>query len=272
MIDYGYQLIKHVLESERALFSYGRHYTSSNKFADMIAAFMRKVIEPFVVALRSFLELSIIDTEDIEQPIPEANVVTVFLSYCQRDAGIADQIDMGLKTKLNDLIHISRDIRDVAYHESFKQFMQSIQDHDYVIILISDRYMRSRNCMFEVMETVKDAKYQSRLLFIVIQDEDKKYLTTPEKESIEADVYSIEGQTKYIMFWKQRDEELQQQIQQIGDPISAINQIKEKKIIQRILLDLPDFLEFVRDNRGISLGDHISEDYASICKYMKLDA
>lgn len=271
LIDFGYQLISCILESKRRLSSYGQHYTTSRKYADMIIALMRKVIEPFVVALRSYLEICMIDMDDVEKTEINTNTVTVFLSYCQKDSGIADQIDEGLQDKLKDAIHISRDIRDVAYHESFKQFMQSIQDHDFVIILISDRYMKSRNCMFEMLETVKDVKYQHRLLFIVLKDEDKKYLSDSEKESIEADVYSVDGETKYIMYWKHRNEELQNQIQQIGDPMMAINQVKERKIVQRILLDLPDFLEFIRDNKGVPLEEHISENYARICKYMKLN-
>lgn len=271
LVDYGYQLINCILESNRSLFIYGQPYTSSNKFADMISAFMRKVVEPFVVALRSYLELSLIDAADSEEASTTSSAINVFLSYCQKDSEIADLIDNGLRDKLDESIHISRDIRDVAYHESFKQFMQTIQDHDYVIILISDRYLKSRNCMFEVTETVKDSKYQSRLIFVVIQDNDKKYLSDPGVDSIAGDVYSIDGQTKYIVFWKEKEDALQQQIDQIGDPISAINQIKEMKVVKRIRLDLPDFLEFIRDNNAYPLSRHLEEGFSSMCRYMNIE-
>ena len=67
-----------------------------------------------------------------------------------------------------------RDIRDVEYHESFKRFMQSIEKHDYVITIISDNYLKSRNCMFEMLEVVKDS-YFSKSYFIVLGDDDAKY-------------------------------------------------------------------------------------------------
>jgi len=270
LIDFGYQLLQYMLQGKRRLSFFGRSYTSSNKYADMINAFMRKVIEPFVVTLRTFLELSMIDSTDDEESTFSAEQVTVFLSYCQKDSDIADLIDSGLKQKHEDKIHISRDIRDVAFHESFKQFMQTIQDHDYVIILISDRYMKSRNCMFEVLETIKDTKYQDRLLYIVLQDEDKKYLPSLKDELLGADVYSNEGQTKYIVYWKHREEEIQQQINEIGDTVSAINQIKEMKIVKKILLELPDFLDFIRDSKGLSLSTHVAENYASMSSFMKV--
>ena len=53
--------------------------------------------------------------------------------------------------------------------------MQSIGKHDYVIMLISDSYLKSSNCMYEVMEVMRDRQYKDRILFILLRDEDKKY-------------------------------------------------------------------------------------------------
>ena len=267
LIDFEYQLIQFVLNGKRELFFYGESYTSSNKFADMITAFMRKVIEPFVVALRSYLELSLIDAVEYELP-ESANEKTIFLSYCQKDTDIADLIDSNLRNKLEGKAKISRDIRDVMYHESFGAFMRTIQDHDYVILLISDRYLKSRNCMYEVLEAIKDSKYKDKIVFVVLRDEDKKYFKSPCEESIAADVYSLEGQTKYTLYWQEKEAALQSQIDSIGDKTYAISQIKENAIIKRILLDLPDFFSFIRDNNGLSLTSHIADHFCSMTQYM----
>ena len=269
LIDYEYQLIQFVLTGKRQLFFYGEHYTSSNKFADMITAFMRKVIEPFVVALRSYLEISLIDADDSEaaETVTEK---TIFLSYCQRDSDIADLIDNHLREKLKEKARISRDIRDIAFHESFGQFMRTIQDHDFVILLISDHYLKSRNCMFEVLEAIKDSRFENKIIFIVLKDEDKSLMAVPCEESIAANVYNPAGQTQYTLYWKQKENELQAQIDEIGDPTYAISQIKEKRIVAKILLDLPELIEFVRDSKGLPLSAHISEDFSSILKFMGL--
>ena len=84
------------------------------------------------------------------------------------------------------------------------------------------------------------------------------------------DIYSSEGQTQYILYWRSKEAELQARIDEIGDPTYAISQIKEKKIVQKILLDLPDFFEFVRDNNGPPLTMHLSEDFKSILSFMGL--
>lgn len=269
LINYEYQLLRYILSNKRQLFWYGERYTSSNKFVDMISAFMRKVIEPFVVALRSYLEICLIDANDLEDNEEPAKK-TIFLSYCQKDSDIADIIDSRLSEKLGTIATISRDIRDVAYHESFGKFMRTIQDHDYVMLLISNHYLRSRNCMFEVTEAIKDTRYDKKIIFIVLKDNDKELIESPCEDTIEADIYSSEGQTQYILYWRSKEAELQAQIDEIGDPTCAISQIKEKKIVQKILLDLPDFFEFVRDNNGLPLTMHLSEDFKSILSFMEL--
>lgn len=269
LISYGFQLIKYILDGPKQLIGICMDYTSSNKFSDNIEAFMRKSIEPFVVAVRTYIELNFIDADD-ENTNLDKTVKTVFLSYCQKDKDIADCIDEKIGHILEGKATLSRDIRDVEYHESFKKFMQSIENHDYVISIISDNYLKSRNCMYEMLEVVKDSKFSQRLLFIVLTNEDAKYYKVAHIQDIGADVYSVSGQAKYSKYWSQMDKELDSEIEEIGNSIYAINQIKEKKIIQKILLDLPDFLEFVRDNKGLSLTEHLENDFDDMISFMKL--
>lgn len=269
LISCGFQLIKYILDGPKQLIGLCMGYTSSNKFSDNIEAFMRKSIEPFVVAVRTYIELNFIDANDENANI-DKTVKTVFLSYCQKDKDIADCIDEKMGKLLEGTATLSRDIRDVEYHESFKKFMQSIEKHDYVISIISDNYLKSRNCMYEMLEVVKDSKFSQRLLFIVLTNEDAKYYKIAPVQNIGADVYSVSGQARYLKYWSQMDKELDSEIEEIGNAIYAINQIKEKKIIQKILLDLPDFLEFVRDNKGLSLAEHLENGFTDMILFMEL--
>ena len=192
----------------------------------------------------------------------------MFLSYCQKDSDIANLIEEGLAPHINGKARISRDIRDVEYHESFKKFMQTIETHDFVIMIISDHYLKSRNCMFEVLEVIKDSQFQKKLAFIVLSDEDIQYYQNQDIPSIGAKVYSLEGQTTYSLYWENVETELQGQIETLGDPTRAIHQIKEKRIVQRILLDLPEFIEFIKDAKGLPLSEHIDSGFKDILKFL----
>ena len=269
IVDYGYQLLQYILDGPKQLHALAYGYSSSKKFKDMIAGFMRKAIEPFVTAVKSYLELSLIDCPETEpEVIDESHEKTLFLSYCQKDSDIANLIEGGLAPHINGKVRISRDIRDVEYHESFKKFMQTIESHDFVIMIISDHYLKSRNCMFEVLEVIKDSQFQKKLAFIVLTDEDIQYYQEQNIPSIGAKVYSLEGQTEYSLYWTKVEKELQDQIEALGDPTRAIHQIKEKRIVQRILLDLPEFMEFIKDAKGLPLSEHIDSRFNNILKFL----
>ena len=271
IVDYGYQLLQYILDGPKQLHVLAFGYSSSKKFKDMIAAFMRKTIEPFITAVKSYLELSLIDCPENEpEVVAESQEKTLFLSYCQKDSDIANLIEAGLAPHISGKATISRDIRDVEYHESFKKFMQTIETHDFVIMIVSDHYLKSRNCMFEVLEVIKDSQFQKKLAFIVLSDSDIQHYQDQTVPSIGAKVYSLEGQTAYSLHWAKIEKELQEQIDALGDPTRAIHQIKEKRVVQKILLDLPEFMEFIKDAKGLPLSEHIENEFIDIVKFMGL--
>lgn len=63
---------------------------------------------------------------------------------------------------------------------------------------------------------------------------------------------------------------IDKEIEEIGNPVYAISQLKEKRIITKIMLDLPDFLEFIRDNKGLSISDHEADGFTKMKKFMNL--
>lgn len=147
--------------------------------------------------------------------------------------------------------------------------MDSIQDHDYVVMLISDRYLKSRNCLYEVLETIKDHRFKDRLAYIVLCDDDSKWLEDS-SEKIGAKVYAVQDQAQYTIFWRNKEKEIRDKIDEIGDPAYTIELSKELKHIQKILLDLQDLLSFLSEYKGLPLQEHIDTNFNEILKYMKL--
>ena len=44
--------------------------------------------------------------------------------------------------------------------------MDTIQEHDYVLTVVSDTYLKRQACMYEVGEIIKDHHYKDKLLFV----------------------------------------------------------------------------------------------------------
>ncbi|WP_063608874.1 TIR domain-containing protein [Shouchella clausii] len=192
----------------------------------------------------------------------------VFLSYCQKDSCIADLVEERIKNKVRS-VQISRDIRDVKYKESFSKFMNSIGDHDFVITIISDQYLKSRNCMYEIVETMRDRNFLDKLFYVVIFEDDVKYYNDPTSTQIAADIYCLSGQENYLKYWQSEENELMKSISELADPLLISNHVEELRIITKIKLEILEFMNILRDRKGVSFGDMLDSDFEDIVSHIK---
>lgn len=110
--------------------------------------------------------------------------VNIFLSYCWNDSSEADRIYDYFKSSQN--IELHRDTIDIKKWGSIKEYMQSIENMDYVILLISDVYLKSANCMYEVLEIMRDRDYRDKIFPVVIFSE----------------IYNPITRAKYVKYWQ----------------------------------------------------------------------
>ena len=93
----------------------------------------------------------------------------IFLSYAQANDETVKRIDDDLQVAGITLI---KDIRDLKSYESIKDYMKRIRQTDFVLLIISDAYLNSRNCMYEILELVKDEDYKDKIIPIILADAD----------------------------------------------------------------------------------------------------
>lgn len=158
-----------------------------------------------------------------------------FLSYCQRDSYYADEIDFYFR---NTNINIKRDIREISIWKSIREYMKTIRDMDYAILIITENYLKSFNCMYEVMELMKEKDYQNKVFPVL-------YTT---------DIYKPAGKIEYIKYWNNEYCLLKRQIRQlkVENAISVINNLKE---IQSIQSSIDEFLTLVTDMNNPDVKD-----------------
>ena len=66
--------------------------------------------------------------------------------------------------------------------------MQTIRDNDFAVLLISDAYLKSANCMYEVLEIMKEQKFRTRIFPAII----------------DSAIYSTDKQIEYVQYWENR--------------------------------------------------------------------
>jgi cellulose biosynthesis protein BcsQ len=162
-------------------------------------------------------------------------MVSIFLSYCQKDSCYANEIDLYFK---DTNINIKRDIREISSWKSIRGYMKTIRNMEYAILIITENYLKSFNCMYEVMELMKEKDYKNKIFPVL-------YTT---------DIYKPTGKITYIKFWENEYYFLKSQIRQLKmeNAISVINNLKE---IQSIQSSIDEFLTLVADMNNPDVKD-----------------
>ncbi len=162
-------------------------------------------------------------------------MLDIFVSYCQKDKVYADFMDLYFKDKN---IKIHRDIRDIKDWKSIKEYMQTIRDMDYAVLVITNNYLRSFNCMYEVLEVMKDSKYKDKIFPVVV----------------ETSIYSPQGRILFIKFWEQKYDELSKQLKQV-DVVNLGSLPEDLKRTQSIASSMSEFLSLVADMNNPDISD-----------------
>jgi hypothetical protein len=116
----------------------------------------------------------------------------VFISYAwggEREETVT-KIDEALQKRG---IKIIRDKRDLGYKGSISGFMERIGQGNCVVVVISDKYLRSPNCMFELVEIAENKQFHDRIFPIVLAD---------------ANIYDPIKRIDYVSHWEGKRAEL----------------------------------------------------------------
>ena len=116
----------------------------------------------------------------------------VFISYAwgvEREE-IVNQIEQSLQERG---LKIVRDKNELGFKGSIKEFMERIGQGNCVIVVVSDKYLKSDNCMLELVEIAENKQFRNRIFPIVLAD---------------ADIYDPVKRSEYVKYWETKRAEL----------------------------------------------------------------
>lgn len=167
------------------------------------------------------------------------NNINVFLSYSRSNDDIANSLDILFTTKN---IQLKRDKRDIAYRQSIKKFMQEVRQSDYCLMIISDEYLKSINCMYEVLEFIKDTNFKERILPLIHEN---------------SDIFNLKSKTKYIKYWETKYKKTNKLLKKVEE-VNRTEIIEEIKKIENIMRTIGEFLSVLSDINNIVVKKNIT--------------
>lgn len=172
---------------------------------------------------------------------------SVFISYAwgaEREE-IVNQADQALQKRG---IKIIRDKRELGYKGSINAFMERIGRGDCVILVISDKYLRSPNCMYELVEIAENRHFMDRVFPIVLQD---------------ADIYNPVHRIRYIKHWEEKRAELAEAIKTL-DPANLQGIREEIDLYDRIRDKVSGLTSILKDMNTLTPEMHSASDFEEL--------
>jgi GUN4-like/TIR domain len=152
-------------------------------------------------------------------------------------------------------ITIIRDKRDLGYKGLIKEFMEQIGRGKCVIAVISDKYLKSPNCMFELVQVAKDGEFYNRIFPIVLAD---------------AQIYDPVQRLKYIKHWEDKKKELNEAIKEVGaEYLQGVREeIDRYTEIRNTIAELTDIL---KNMNTLTPDLHSHADFETLFKTIELN-
>ena len=122
---------------------------------------------------------------------------TLYISYAWQKN--SSDIVSGLTKRFQDQgINYKRDKEQVAPREQITQFMDEIGSSEHALIVLSDKYLKSEFCMYELNKiylnsSLKTDSFLKRTFFILAED---------------LDIHSAQDKQRYITYWQEKTEGL----------------------------------------------------------------
>ncbi|MBE9033395.1 toll/interleukin-1 receptor domain-containing protein, partial [filamentous cyanobacterium LEGE 11480] len=146
-------------------------------------------------------------------------------------------------------IRVVRDSEELRYKDSLKQFMQRLGKGKCLIVVISDKYLKSRYCMYELTEFIKNGEFKERIVPLVLED---------------ASIYDTVDIIQYTKFWENKHREAEETIKKVGLSNISNNIREDIDLYSEITRTISHFIGELRDFVVSPITVHKDSDFNDI--------
>jgi internalin A len=203
----------------------------------------RKLLDPLTLLNALYRDLTPETMASSDPPTqPE-----VFISY--KWGGDGEALVDEIQGKLDERgVLVTRDKSEVRYRDSIEQFMRRIGASKCVIVILSEEYLQSKNCMFELTEIAGRPEYASRVYPIVMRG---------------ADIFDPISRLDYVKYWEDKRAALDQKMRQVGQ--EYLQGIREElDLYEKIRNTIAGIIDVLADMNTLTPEIHKGTDFEQL--------
>ena len=181
------------------------------------------------------------------QHATRAPAVETYLSYKRRGQGeaVVNRLDTTLTRRG---LTVRRDKREIPYRGSIEDFMRRLGGAEFVIIVVDDAYLRSRNCMFELTAIADRVNFTRRVFPIILED---------------ADIFDVSGRLRYVKHWETRKAELETDMRDV--PLDSLVGIREElDLYAKIGRTVGGITYALQNMNTLTVAEHLDDDFGTL--------
>ncbi len=176
----------------------------------------------------------------------------IYISYSHREKSdeIADLVETSFK---DNGIRLIRDKTDLPKKEKISKFMKQIGKAEGVVVILSDAYLKSKYCMYELLQIYLNKDFEARIFPIVLND---------------AQIFDSPGRLGYKEYWKKQMEELDAESK--GKGLEAAETLRDDyKLFKQIHDTFDEIFKLVPDMKSVVQSDAEASKFDAFIELIK---
>ena len=198
---------------------------------------------------------------------PEKTSAKIYFSYAwgddKEEGASREEIVKRLYDSLKEEdFEVRRDKEDLVYGESLNQFMKEIGEGDLILVFASEKYFKSPNCMFELMEIGRNSKWDK-------EEFTRKILPIPVRF---IDFTKPTVLDEYFTYWEEQEEKWSKLVKKRADKIkpAQFNRYDKIRSIHQNFGNLSDWIVDMNQGSKLELSkNNFEEVKKAILKRLK---
>ncbi|MBL7162792.1 MAG: toll/interleukin-1 receptor domain-containing protein [Anaerolineales bacterium] len=189
-----------------------------------------------------------VHNQDTKESLGDDYEYAVFISYAWE--GESERIVCELEQAFNQRgIHVLRDKNYLSYKSSIKEFEHRIGQGQCIILVISDKYLRSEHCMYEMLLILKNKNFCERIVPLVLDD---------------ASIFNAIDRVSYIQYWQNEIQRLKDEISKLGSFYKMKNTYDDLDKYKQILDSFDELSHLVSDMNIPPSEMHVNNNFSAM--------
>ncbi len=181
--------------------------------------------------------------------MPKNSVIpAIYISYAwnPQSEAIVESVE---KEFLKRGVRIIRDKNNLKYKERLKDFMKVIGRGKYVILIISNRYLKSENCMFELLQIFKNQDFYERIFPVVLKD---------------VKISKATDRIELVKYWENETDNLDSKIRELKKLSNIQGVTDDLNLYTEIRNNIAKLTNILKDIYYLNTEKHISSNFKQL--------